>query len=293
MYSTAPQYPPQPSGHQQGYHQPAYHQQPYVAPPQQYHQPYPNQPGNPAYDQPYHDQPANPAYNNYDNGVDDLNKGLAKNMRVPFLRKVLGILALQFAFTAFGCSLVYISRYDSANFFQNNPAIMGVCFVGYIVCLYALGCYRSVARSVPTNYILLSIFTACMTYMLAAMVVYYEPQIVLAAAVITAGMVCALALYALTTKTDFTTCGAFVWCMFFVFAISIVFSISFRHYLPHIAICGIGILLASLYIICDIQMIVGGKQYELSIDEYVFAAMILYVDIIRLFMYILEALGKK
>lgn len=303
MYSPAPQYPPQPSGPYHGQPSGPYHGQPqagynqppqyYNQPPQQYNQPFPDQPGNPAYN-------ASPAHHaspyvadTYDNGIQDLGKGLAKDMRVQFLRKVLGILAIQFAFTAFGCSLVYINRYGAANFFRNNEALMGICFVGYIVCLYALGCYRSVARSVPTNYILLGIFTSCMTYMLAAMVVYYEPVIVLAASIITAGMVAALALYALTTKTDFTTCGAFLWCMFFVMALSIIFSFTFQNRAAEIAISGIGICIASLYIICDIQMIVGGRSHELSIDEYVFAAMILYVDIIRMFIYVLQLLGKK
>lgn len=284
MYQPAPQYPNQPSN------QHGYTHQPYQQTPQHYQEPHQ---GHPNYNQPHPDQPANPAFNPDDNGFEDLNKGLAKNMRVPFLRKVLGILAVQFVFTALGCSLVYTNVEGVKLFFNRNEGIMAVCLVGYLICLYALGCYRSVARTVPINYILLGIFTACMTYMLAAMVVYYEPHIVFAAAVLTAGMVCALALYALTTKTDFTTCGAFLWCMFFVFAISVGMSLAFRSRAPQIAISGLGILLASLYIICDVQMIVGGKQYELSIDEYVFAAMILYIDIVRLFVYILQMLGKK
>jgi FtsH-binding integral membrane protein len=40
-------------------------------------------------------------------------------------------------------------------------------------------------------------------------------------------------------------------------------------------------------------MIVGGKRFEISYDDYIFAALILYIDIIRLFLYILAMLGRK
>jgi protein lifeguard len=47
----------------------------------------------------------------------------------------------------------------------------------------------------------------------------------------------------------------------------------------------------SLYIIYDTQLIVGNKQNKLEIDDYIFAAMALYIDIVRLFIYILRILG--
>ena len=43
----------------------------------------------------------------------------------------------------------------------------------------------------------------------------------------------------------------------------------------------------------DTQMIIGGKSVELAIDEYALAAMLLYIDIIQIFLYILRMLGSK
>jgi len=37
----------------------------------------------------------------------------------------------------------------------------------------------------------------------------------------------------------------------------------------------------------------GGKQVELAIDEYILAAMMLYIDIIQIFLYILRLLGDR
>ena len=53
-----------------------------------------------------------------------------------------------------------------------------------------------------------------------------------------------------------------------------------------------GALIFSLYIVYDTQLMMGGKhKYSLSPEEYVFAALSLYLDIINLFLYILMIIG--
>jgi FtsH-binding integral membrane protein len=49
----------------------------------------------------------------------------------------------------------------------------------------------------------------------------------------------------------------------------------------------------SLYLIIDTQLILGGKNLELTMDNYVLGAVLLYIDIIQLFLQILKILGKK
>jgi len=47
-----------------------------------------------------------------------------------------------------------------------------------------------------------------------------------------------------------------------------------------------------LFIVYDTQLMLGGKhKYAISMDEYVFAALNLYLDIINLFLYILRIMG--
>jgi len=48
----------------------------------------------------------------------------------------------------------------------------------------------------------------------------------------------------------------------------------------------------SLYLIIDTQLILGGKNKELTLDNYVLGAILLYVDIIGLFLEILKIIGK-
>ena len=48
-----------------------------------------------------------------------------------------------------------------------------------------------------------------------------------------------------------------------------------------------------IYIIYDTQLIVGEKSEKFSIDDYIFAAVCLYIDIVRLFLYILRILAAS
>ena len=57
--------------------------------------------------------------------------------------------------------------------------------------------------------------------------------------------------------------------------------------------CCFGVLLFGFYLVIDTQMIVGGKSVELAIDEYALAAMLLYIDIVQIFMYILRLLSNR
>lgn len=43
----------------------------------------------------------------------------------------------------------------------------------------------------------------------------------------------------------------------------------------------------------DVQMMVGGHyQYEIDPEEYIFAVLNIYVDIINLFIFILDLIGR-
>ena len=53
-----------------------------------------------------------------------------------------------------------------------------------------------------------------------------------------------------------------------------------------------GGLIFSLYIVYDTQLMLGGKhKYALDPEEYVFAALSLYLDVINLFIYVLLGVG--
>jgi protein lifeguard len=56
-------------------------------------------------------------------------------------------------------------------------------------------------------------------------------------------------------------------------------------------ISGIGAVLFSLYLLRDLQLLMGGKKMELSPDEYVFASLNIYMDVMMIFIMILSLFG--
>jgi FtsH-binding integral membrane protein len=159
----------------------------------------------------------------------------------------------------------------------------------------ALVCISGLARTVPTNYILLFTFTLLEAYGVAFMcAIVNDGMVVLGAAFMTAGITIALTLYAVFTKTDFTACGgviAVIGGAFFIFSlISIFFGSTFR-----LVLACIGVIIFGLYLVFDTQYIVGGRhrKHTVSKEDYILGAMILYIDIIQIFMYLLEIFMNK
>ena len=48
-----------------------------------------------------------------------------------------------------------------------------------------------------------------------------------------------------------------------------------------------------LFLIYDTQLIAGGKKYELSLDDYIIGALMLYTDIILIFLELLKLFGRS
>jgi FtsH-binding integral membrane protein len=106
-------------------------------------------------------------------------------------------------------------------------------------------------------------------------------------------VVVALTLYAVFTRTDFTTLVGIIIVVVVCFSVFGILCLFGRDPVLYKLYCAFGAILAGICLIIDTQMIVGGeKNIEISMDDYVLGALILYVDVIRLFLYILRAMGS-
>ncbi|XP_014672397.1 PREDICTED: protein lifeguard 1-like [Priapulus caudatus] len=67
-----------------------------------------------------------------------------------------------------------------------------------------------------------------------------------------------------------------------------IFAIIFNDRIVNLVYASLGALIFAGYLVIDTQLMIGGKhKYSLSPEEYVFAALNLYLDIINLFLYLL------
>jgi FtsH-binding integral membrane protein len=168
-----------------------------------------------------------------------------------------------------------------------------VAIVVNLCMIYALGCYQSLARTVPINFILLAIFTVTEAYMVSFISSVYSPQTVFIAAALTAGVVVALTVYACWTKTDFTICGGLLFICLFVFLIVCVLSFFFQSRWVTLVLSSIAVILFGIYLIYDTQLVMGGKRVQLGIDDYIMGSIMLYLDIMNIFVYLLAIFGSK
>jgi len=217
------------------------------------------------------------------------------NARIGFIRKVYSILSIQLLVTfliTFACMTVDSLR----DFFYNSEwsiTLMWVAFAALMISMCILGCCIETARQVPINYILLTIFTLAESYMVASVCVLVDaPELVLAAAFLAGGMTVALTIYAFTTESDPTWgAGTLVICFAgMILSLPLMFFTTLTFI--HVVYSFLVVTAYGVFLFHDTQLIVKENRYSLGVDDYIIAALIIYVDIIVIFLRILEILAQ-
>ncbi|CAE7221517.1 Faim2 [Symbiodinium microadriaticum] len=215
------------------------------------------------------------------------------DVRMGFIRKVYGILGAQMVVTTIIASLITIY---GEHLVRYNPALvtslMVVSMVMSISTMCVFICCPDTMRKSPTNYLLLLCFTVAESVMVGFICVQYTVQSVLVTLGITAALVLALSLFALQTTYDFT---GFMPYLFALVCSLCLFGLVMSIFAWNMIYAGLGAVIFSFYIIFDTQLIVGGKhnKFRFSIDDYCMAAINIYVDIIQLFLFLLQLLGDR
>lgn len=177
---------------------------------------------------------------------------------------------------------------------KSHPGLSIIAIIITFGTLIALACCENLRRKSPTNFILLFVFTLAESFLLAVSVSRYYPEQVLLALGLTTLICFALTIFAFQTKIDFTVMGGFLTVAVIVLLVASIVAIFFPGKLMTLIIASAGAIIFSLYLIYDTQMMVGGDhKYSISPEEYIFAALTIYVDIINIFMYILAIIGAS
>ncbi|XP_063535823.1 protein lifeguard 1-like isoform X3 [Cydia strobilella] len=176
--------------------------------------------------------------------------------------------------------------------FRSHSYMMFVALAVVIVCLIVMACCGNVRRQAPLNFIFLGIFTLAESFLLGAVSSTKAPEAVMMAVGVTAAVCLALTIFALQTKWDFTMMGGFLVCATVVLLLLGIVAMFVRNNTLQLVYASIGALIFSMYLVYDTQLMMGGKhKYSISPEEYIFAALNLYLDIINIFMYILTIIS--
>jgi FtsH-binding integral membrane protein len=157
----------------------------------------------------------------------------------------------------------------------------------------SLLCVRELSRKVPVNYILLFTFTICKAYVVSSFTIVCDPQVVLMSAVMTTMITSALMSFAYKTRTDFTVYNSIMYIGIVILVLFGVYTFLTHIKMMNIIYSCLGVMLYSLYLVVDVQMMMGDKSYALEIDDYIFGALMLYIDIVNLFLRLLMPEKEK
>jgi hypothetical protein len=238
-------------------------------------------------------------YGGADGPMSQSVKNATTEVRIGFVRKVYGILAAQLALTVvIAYPLAVMSPKEAVS---RQPILIAASLV-LVMTMCAMCCCADMLRKFPTNYIFLLVLTSAMGVIVGFTSAMYTPQSVILAAGVTFVIFICMTIYAWTSKTDFTGMGPYLFaallvlCVFgFVISIMSMFmpgKIDWLIMLYDI----IGVMLFTFYIVYDTQLILGewgGHKCQFGIDDYCFAALNLYLDIINLFLHVLSLLGER
>lgn len=228
-------------------------------------------------------------------GLDPTGLFAEKAIRQAFVSKVFSIVTVQLLFTT-ALIAAFIFNEETRRYFSRTQAGATWLMIGsiaMIVTFLILGCVESARRSTPLNFILLGILTLGYSLVAAIMSCQYSTPVVMGAFLATGISCLVIAAFAKSTSLDITNCGTTL-CLLAMahLVIGIILVIAFPGRTGQLIMAIAGALLVSLYLMFDIQLIMGGRKCEISPEEYVMAAAMLYTDIIQLFIYMLQIINR-
>uniref|UniRef100_A0A3Q2Z6B7 Protein lifeguard 3-like n=1 Tax=Hippocampus comes TaxID=109280 RepID=A0A3Q2Z6B7_HIPCM len=215
------------------------------------------------------------------------------SVRHAFIRKVYLILAAQLTVT-FSVVAVFTFVEPVKMFVIKYPGIYWASLVVYFMVYCILICCKEPRRRFPWNLVLLAVFVSSGDYTSEA--IYYETKAVFLAMGITALVCVTVTVFCFQTKVDFTSCGGFL-CIAAILLVIIgtvtAIVLSF-HYVPwlHMLYAAIGAIIYTLFLVYNTQLLIGNRELALSPEEYVYGALSLYIDIVHIFLFMLQISGS-
>ncbi|XP_039999123.1 protein lifeguard 1 [Xiphias gladius] len=209
-----------------------------------------------------------------------------ETVRRGFVRKVFSILTLQLLFT-FGVVCVFTLSSVVKKAVQINLWAYISSFIVFAVVASTLSFCKSFSRRHPWNIVGLVVVTLSLSYMVGAIASFHKTNAVLVTMGVTLAVSLAIIAFSAQTRYDFTI----FYGILLVLAVDLImfgfFCTFYYSYIADIAYGCLGALLYSLFLMIDCQLMMGMMSFRLDPEEYVNAALLIYLDIVIIFLYLL------
>ncbi|KAM7277597.1 hypothetical protein ACFE04_004731 [Oxalis oulophora] len=211
-------------------------------------------------------------------------------LRWGFIRKVYSILAIQLILTVAVAAVVVFYRPIPEFILHNRAGLPLYICLTILPFVFMIPLYCLATRH-PWNYIFLALFTISLAFAVGLSCAFTKGTIVLEAAILTSVAVISLTAYtfwAVKRGKDFNFMGPFLFGALLVLLVFGLIQALFPLGKTSVMIYGcLGAIIFCGYIVYDTDNLI--KRY--TYDDYIWAAVSLYLDIINLFLTILIILG--
>uniref|UniRef100_A0A7E4UNX2 N-methyl-D-aspartate receptor-associated protein n=1 Tax=Panagrellus redivivus TaxID=6233 RepID=A0A7E4UNX2_PANRE len=214
-------------------------------------------------------------------------------IRNGFVRKVFALLTVMLLIVSVMAAVPFVfpSLKDSI---QDDPIPFFISLGVFVVVSILLICIERLRRNVPYNLIAMGILAVATGYMIMMICSFLDIVAVLMAFGGTTVACLLVAGFALQTKVDLYSKfgGLFVFFSLFLLA-GVLFSFTALAQVPALMCLysWLGVVLFMLFFAIDIQLVMGGHRFAIDEEEYVFAALTLFLDIINILIRLLSLVG--
>ncbi|KAJ8272578.1 hypothetical protein GJAV_G00090870 [Gymnothorax javanicus] len=213
-----------------------------------------------------------------------------KTIRRAFIRKVFSVVTLQLVFTfSVVCLFTFSEKVKEA--VQSNIWIYLSSYIIFVIVALCLNFSSSFSRKHPWNLVGLGVVTLSLSYMVGTVASYHNTTAVVIAMGTTIAVSFTIIIFSAQTRVDFTLCNGSLLIMSVILLMFGFFNIFFYSSVVQIVYGCLGALFYSVFLAVDTQLVMGRQKYSLDPEEYVFASLILYLDIITIFLYLLILFG--
>ena len=175
---------------------------------------------------------------------------------------------------------------------QLMQAVMMHPFLSFIAVMAPLFLAQMNARSFPRNVILTLLFTFVEGVWLAPFLYAMQaaaPGAVGEAGILTFSAFGALSLYGLTSRRDFSAWGSFLSVGLIVLIVAMVINMFVQSAGAYLWMSAVGVMIFSGLLVFDTWRFMRSGRF--GPDDYVFAAVQIYLDLLNMFVFILSLLG--
>ena len=217
-----------------------------------------------------------------------LDVGSEKPAFATFVNKTLNYVSLQLGLTSLIVIYMYVNNVAVINALTKNPSLVWYPIIMTFVSLIGMHCWKNLRKT------MFWLFTLSCSFMVGISVLQYSPGIVLNA-VVTTSIIVVMAngysIWCVKNNKDMTSLEPILGMALVTILIATLINMILKLEFVHLMITIVGIMVFSGFLVVDLAHLYSKNNQEIF-DDPMLAAVAIYLDIINLFLYLLELYDK-